>query len=155
MVLDEKKKAPAFNLPDKDGVKLALKDINTKYTVVYFYPKDNTPGCSIEAAGFSKLKPKFDKLGVTIVGISGGNEKSKTKFCNALNLKILLLSDDENFSVSTKYDVYGEKKFMGRTYMGISRVTYVLDENKKIIKVYENVKPPIHPKEVLDFISGL
>jgi peroxiredoxin Q/BCP len=154
MTLDIGKKAPAFNLPDKDGNNIALKDIDAKYTVVYFYPKDNTPGCSIEAAAFSQAKKDFEKLGAHIIGISGGDEKSKTKFCDKLKLNIDLLSDDEEFKTSTKYDVYGEKKFMGKTYMGISRVTYILDENKKIIKVYDKVKPPIHAKEILEFIKS-
>lgn len=148
------KKAPAFNLPNKDGIKLALKDIDTDYTVVYFYPKDNTPGCTIEAQGFNKLLAKFNKLNTTIIGISGGDEKSKTKFCDKHKLKMILLSDSD-FSVSEKYGVYGEKKFMGRTYMGINRQTFILDKDKKIVKIYEKVSPPIHPQEVFEHIKNI
>lgn len=148
------KKAPAFALPDKDGVKHSLKEVKTKYTVIYFYPKDNTPGCTIEAHEFTKLKKEFDKANTTIIGISGGDEKSKTKFCEKNKLSITLLSDAD-FKVSEKYQTYGEKKFMGRTYMGVSRVTYVLDANKKIIQVYPNVKALGHAKAVLKFIKEL
>ena len=154
MVLAIGKKAPAFNLPDKDGTKHALKDIDTTYTLLFFYPKDNTPGCAIESQLMNKAKEKFAKLSCTVVGISGGDEKSKTKFCDKHGLKIAMLSDTD-FSVSTKYGVYGEKKFMGKTYMGISRVSFLLDENKKIIKVYEKVKPPVHTNEVLADLKDL
>ena len=154
MTLTTGKKAPAFSLPDKDGVKHALKDIDSKYTLVYFYPKDNTPGCTTEAVTFTKLKSKFDKADVTIIGISGGDEKSKTKFCLNNKLKVTVLSDSD-FKVSTKYGAYGEKKFMGRTYKGIKRMSFLLDENKKIIKVYEKVKPSEHPTEVLLDIKNI
>lgn len=147
-MLEMNKKAPAFNLSDKDGVKHALKDITSKYTLVYFYPKDNTPGCTTEGLEFSKLKSKLDAEGVTIIGISGGDEKSKTKFCDKHKFTITLLSDTD-FKVSTKYGVYGEKKFMGRTYMGINRVSFLLNKDKKIIKVYNKVKPAEHATEVL------
>ena len=93
-------------------------------------------------------------MNAEIIGISGGNEKTKDKFCNANNLKILLLSDTD-FKISTKYGLYGEKSFMGRKYMGISRVTFILDKNKKIIKIYDKVKPLTHSKEVLKFIEDL
>jgi len=148
------KKAPAFSLPDKDGQVISLKNISTKYTLIYFYPKDSTPGCTLEAVGFSKTKKEFEKLDTTIIGISGGDEKSKTKFCEKNNLTIPLLSDT-NFKVSSAYDVYGEKKFMGRTYQGISRISYLLDKDKKIIKVYEKVNTLSHHKEVLADIQAL
>lgn len=145
-------KAPAFNLPDKNGKKHALKDVAADFTVVYFYPKDNTPGCTIEAMTFTKDLPKYKRLKTTIIGISGGDEKTKTKFCEKHKLKVLLLSDTD-FSVAKKYKCYGKKKFMGKEYMGIFRNTFVLDNNKKVIGVFENVKPPTHSKEVLDFIK--
>ena len=149
MTKNKKKKAPAFCLLDKDEQKVCLKDITTPYTLVYFYPKDNTPGCAIEANSFQKLRADFEKQGITIIGISGGDQKTKTKFCNKNNLDITLLSDTD-FEISTKYDVYGEKSMMGRTFKGISRSSYLLDDNKKIIKVYSKVKPLAHPKEVLN-----
>ena len=151
-MLKEGEQAPDFSLRDKDGKIHSLNGVTSDYILVYFYPKDNTPGCTIEAKDFSRDIEKFDKLNTTIIGISGGDEKSKTKFCEKQNLKILLLSDYD-FSVSNNYGVYGEKSFMGRKYMGISRWTFVLNKNHKIIKIYDKVKPGIHSKEVLEFIK--
>ena len=148
-----KEQAPDFSLRDKDGEIHSLSEVNSDYVIVYFYPKDNTPGCTIEAKDFSRDKKEFDKLNTTIIGISGGDEKSKTKFCEKQNLKILLLSDSD-FSISNNYGVYGEKSFMGRKYMGISRWTFVLNKNHKIIKIYDKVKPGIHSEEVLEFIKN-
>lgn len=145
-------KAPVFSLKDKDGVKHSLKDMDPGFTVLYFYPKDNTPGCTLEAREFSKDKDKYKILGAEVIGISGGDEKSKTRFCEKNSIDITLLSDTD-FKVSEKYGVYGEKKFMGRTYMGITRTTFVLDKDKKIIKVFEKVKPLGHSKDVLKFIE--
>ncbi len=148
------KKAPAFALKDKDGEKYRLADFDADYTVLFFYPKDNTPGCTIEAQSFSKNLKKFDERGVAVVGISGGDADSKEKFCSKHGLKVLLLSDPE-FKVSDKYGVYGEKKFMGKRFMGISRATYLLDEDKRVIEVFDKVKPITHVKELLDYIDEL
>ncbi len=154
MIIEINKKAPAFTLKDKDGIKISLKDIKSKYTLVYFYPKDNTSGCTTEATEFSKYKNQLEKEGISIIGISGGDEKTKTKFVEKNKLKITLLSDPE-FKISNKYSVYGEKKFMGRTYIGIKRTSFLLDENKKIIKIYNKVKPAEHAKEVLEDVKEL
>lgn len=154
MLIEIGKKAPAFNLTDKTGAKIALKDIDTDYTIVYFYPKDNTSGCTLEAKGFEALKAKFKRAGVSVIGISGGTDKTKENFAKKQDLTISLLSDTD-FAISTKYGVYGEKKFMGKTYMGISRITYLLDKDKKVIKRYDKVKPISHAKEVLDDIKSL
>ena len=151
-MLKEGEQAPDFSLRDKDGEIHSLNEVNSDYVIVYFYPKDNTPGCTIEAKDFSRDKKEFDKLNTTVIGISGGDEKSKTKFCEKQNIKVLLLSDSD-FSVSNNYGVYGEKSFMGRKYMGISRWTFVLNKNHKIIKIYDKVKPGIHSEEVLEFIK--
>ena len=152
-LLQTGKKAPAFNLPDKDGTKHRLSSFEEDYFVLFFYPKDNTPGCTIEANQFSAHEKKFSDLNTKVIGISGGDEKSKTKFCTKHKLKTLMLSDTD-FGVSKKYGVFGPKQFMGKKYEGISRVTYVLDKNKKVIQVYEKVKPAVHAKEVLDFIKS-
>ena len=144
--------APDFSLRDKDSNIHSLSEINSDHVVIYFYPKDSTPGCTIEAQEFSKDIEEFNKLNTTIIGISGGDEKSKTKFCEKHDLKILLLSDSD-FSVSNNYGVYGEKSFMGRKYMGISRWTFVLNKDHKIIKIYDKVKPELHSQEVLEFIK--
>ena len=145
-------KAKQFKLKDKDGKTWSLKDFDEDFLVLYFYPKDNTPGCTIEARDFQKSLGQFKRLSAKVIGISGGDEKTKTKFCDKHRLKFLLLSDTD-FSVSKKYGVYGKKKFMGREYMGISRQTFVIDKKRNIIKVFEKVKPLGHAKEVLEFLK--
>ena len=149
----EGKKAFNFNLKDKDDNLYSLNQLNFDFIVIYFYPKDDTPGCTIEAQMFTYDLKEFEKLNTLVLGISGGNNKSKEKFCNKYNLKIPLLSD-EDFSVSKKYLAYGKKQMYGKEYEGIKRVTFVLDKNKKIIKVFEKVVPKDHSKEVLEFIKS-
>lgn len=146
-------KAPDFELKDKDDNVVKLFDIKN-YAVVYFYPKDNTPGCTIEANDFTFYLDEFRKFDTIVVGISGGDSKSKEKFCKKYNLKVLLLSDSD-FKVSKSYGAYGEKSFMGRKYNGIFRNTYIIDKNKKIIKIYENVSAKNHAKEVLRILQKL
>ncbi|MCB0355043.1 MAG: thioredoxin-dependent thiol peroxidase, partial [Bdellovibrionales bacterium] len=138
--LTEGKKAPAFSLPDQNGEMLRLSAIDTEYTVLFFYPKDSTPGCTIEAKGLSDNNSQFKKLGATVVGLSGGDTTSKHKFCSKYNLKVRLVAD-EDFAVAKKYGVFGKKSFMGKTFDGIHRTTFVLDRNKKILKVFSKVKP--------------
>ena len=150
----EGKKAPSFKLKDKDSEIFSLSEFGPDYTVLFFYPKDNTPGCTVESISFSKNAAKFKKLGASVVGISGGDEKTKTKFVEKQNLKIPMLSDTD-FSIAKKYKAYGEKSFMGRKYMGIFRYTFVVDKNQKVIKVFEKVKPPTHVQEVLDYLKEL
>lgn len=145
-------KAPEFSLKDKDSKFHSLKEINSNFIVLYFYPKDSTPGCTIEAQQFNKDLSNFKKLNTTIIGISGGDEKSKTKFCEKHNLKLLLLSDPD-FKISKEYNVYGEKSFMGKRFLGIFRTTFILDKNHKIIKIYDKVNPQAHSEEVLSFIK--
>lgn len=148
------KKAPAFKLLDRDGEQHQLKELLADYSVIYFYPKDDTPGCTIEAQEFTKYLTQFKKLNVNVVGISGGDQKTKSKFCTKHKLQVLLLSDSD-FAVSKKYGVYGEKAFMGKKYMGISRVTYLLDSAGKVLEVYDNVKAKGHAQEILEYIKGL
>jgi thioredoxin-dependent peroxiredoxin len=154
MALQIGAKAYEFSLKDKNGRKLKLKEISSKFIVIYFYPKDNTPGCTIEAKEFEKLKIEFEKIDCKIIGISGGNDESKQKFCDKHKLTIQLLSDND-YLVAKRYEVFGQKSFMGRKYMGINRVTYILDYKKRVIKVYENVSPAVHAKEVLQYLKGL
>lgn len=153
-ILAEGKKAPAFSLPDKDQKIVKLSEIAEDYVVLFFYPKDNTPGCTIEAQGFSRDLAKYKRLNAAVIGISGGDQKSKQTFCSKQKLRITLLSDSE-FSVATKYGVYGPKKFMGKTFQGIHRTTFVIDQQRKIIKLFDNVKPLQHSKEVLEFLENL
>lgn len=146
--------APEFSLKDKDGTPHSLMQVKSKYTVVFFYPKDDTPGCTIEAKEISAALTKFTKSGVTVFGISGGDEKSKKKFCEKFGLKVTLLSDTD-LSVSSAYGCYGEKSFMGRTFMGIMRTTFLLDEKKHIVKVFDGVKPEGHAAELLAAVETL
>jgi len=152
-MLKQGDKALEFSLKDKDGKLHGLKNIKSNFIIVYFYPKDNTPGCTIEAKEFSDLKKEFDKINCEIIGISGGDKKSKEKFVKSCKLKITLLSDT-NFKTCKKYKVYGEKSFMGKKFLGIKRTTFILDKNKKIIKIYGNVKVFNHGKEVLEFVKS-
>lgn len=150
----EGQKAPAFSLRDKDGETYSLKSIESEWLVVYFYPKDNTPGCTTEAVEFSKLLKKFEELGASVIGISGGNDKSKARFCDKHKLKVTLLSDPD-FKVAEKYGSYGEKKFMGKTIVGIHRKTFVLDPDRRIAKIFDSVKAAGHAKEVLSTLKEL
>jgi thioredoxin-dependent peroxiredoxin len=147
-------KAPDFTLPNKDLELITLSKIDADFVVVYFYPKDNTPGCTIETKGFNKDLKAFAKLNTSIIGISGGDEKSKAKFCKAHNLKLELLSDSD-FKIAKKYKSYGPKKFMGKSYMGIFRKTFIIDNKKKIRKIFDKVTPETHSKEVLEAIKEL
>lgn len=147
-------KALNFSLPDQEGVIHSLNNIFAKYIVLYFYPKDDTPGCTIQAKDFTNNLSAFHKKGAYVIGISGSDIKSKAKFCQKYSLKHTLLSD-ENFQVSKSYKVFGEKQFMGKKYLGIKRTTFVLDENKNIIKTFENVSPDNHADEVLSYLSSL
>ena len=142
------KEAPDFSLKDATGKTHSMKDIETEFIVLFFYPKDNTPGCSIEANEFNKHLKDFSKISATVVGISGGDEKSKEKFCRKLDLTLLLLSDTD-FSVSTAYGCYKKKSFMGKSYMGISRETFVIGPDRKVLIHYPKVNPLKHAKEVL------
>jgi len=146
--------APDFTLFDKDNVEHSLSHFQTKYTVVYFYPRDSTPGCTLQAKAFTDLLPTFKKLDAQIIGISGGTAKTKEKFCDKHNILILLLSDTD-FKVAEAYGSYGQKMFMGRTFLGIKRDTYILDENKKVIKIFKNVKAAKNPQEIADFLESL
>lgn len=145
--------APDFILKDRLNKDHQLSKIN-RTKVVYFYPKDSTPGCTIEGKQFSSLLEEFDNIKTTVIGISGGDNKTKEKFCLNHNLKHILLSDTD-FKVSKNYKVYGEKSFMGKKYLGISRTTFILDKNNKIIKIYENVHALGHAKEVLSDVKKI
>ena len=146
--------APSFKTTDANGEPVNLKDFRGKKVVLYFYPKDDTPGCTKEACSFRDAFSKFKKQGITILGVSPDSEKSHQKFTAKYNLPFTLLADTDH-SIADAYGVYGEKKFMGRTYMGIHRTTFLIDEKGKIKKVFEKVKPEDHADEVLGAFSGV
>ena len=141
--------APAFKTTDTNGKSLSLKDFRGQKVVLYFYPKDDTPGCTKEACSFRDGFLKFKKRGITILGVSPDSEKSHQKFTAKYKLPFTLLADTDH-SIADAYGVYGEKKFMGRTYMGIHRTTFLIDEKGKIKKVFEKVKPEDHASEVFE-----
>jgi thioredoxin-dependent peroxiredoxin len=144
--------APAFKTTDQNGAAISLKDLRGKKVVLYFYPKDDTPGCTKEACSFRDAYSKYKKKGITILGVSPDSEKAHQKFITKYELPFTLLADTDH-SIADAYGVYGEKKFMGRTYMGVHRTTFLIDEKGKIKKVFEKVKPEDHADEVLGAFS--
>lgn len=146
--ISEGAKAPRFTLFDKDGVEHGVGKTKADFLVLFFYPKDNTPGCTVESQEFSDALKEFARRGAKVIGISGGDQKTKEKFCSKYALAVDLVSDTD-FAVSRAYGVYGEKKFMGRTYQGIFRTTFVVDKSGTIIKIYSEVTPKGHAREVL------
>jgi len=140
---------PKFELEDSDGNKVKSTDFKGKKHVIYFYPRDFTPGCSTEADEFSRDYKKFKKSGVDVLGISPDDVDSHKKFCKKMGIPYTLLADT-NKEVSKKFGVWGKKKFMGREYMGIVRSTFLVNEKGKIFKVYPKVKAAGHSKQVLD-----
>ena len=147
-------KAPIFKLPSTSKKDYSLKDSIGKYVIIYFYPKDDTPGCTIETNDFNKLLPKFKKLNCEVLGVSKDSLKSHEKFREKYKIKFNLLADEE-IKVLKKYKVWGKKKFMGREFMGIIRTTYLIDKKGKIIKVWDNVKVKNHAKEVLETLQNI
>src|SRR5260221_9822326 len=146
--LKEGDKAPDFTVCDGQGQTVRLKDLRGKKVVLYFYPKDDTPGCTKEACSFRDSFSKFKKRGIEEFGVSLDSEKSHQKFVKKYDLPFRLLADTER-KLSDAYGTYGEKKFMGRTYMGNHRMTFLIDEQGKIKKIFGKVKPEEHAKEVL------
>ena len=145
---------PKFELSDADGNIVKSSDLKGKKCVIYFYPKDFTPGCTIEADEFSKDYNKFQKVGIEIIGISKDNVESHKKFCNKMKIPYILLADTET-KVSKLFGVWGKKKFMGKEYMGIIRSTFLVNETGKIFKVFEKVKAKGHSKEVLEAYTSV
>ena len=153
-MIKENIKAPIFKLPSTNKKNYSLEDSLGKYVVIYFYPKDDTPGCTLETNDFNKLISKFKKLGCDVYGVSKDSLKSHNKFKEKYKIKFDLLAD-EDLKVLKKYKVWGKKKFMGREFMGTIRSTYLIGKKGEIIKVWENVKVKDHAKEVLETLSNL
>ncbi|NJO43462.1 MAG: thioredoxin-dependent thiol peroxidase [Cyanobacteria bacterium CRU_2_1] len=146
--------APDFSLPDGEGNTVALSDFRGQWVVLYFYPRDNTPGCTKEACGFRDAYSSFQSKNVVVLGISTDDAKSHTKFATKFNLPFLLLSDEDG-KVATAYESYGLKKFMGKEYIGITRNTFVIDPDGKIAKIYLKVKPENHAAKLLTELATL
>src|SRR6476620_4376763 len=145
--------APNFAAKDANGETVRLKDLRGQKVVLYFYPKDDTPGCTKEACSFRDAFASFKKKGITVLGASPDSEAAHKKFVNKYNLPFTLLADTDK-AIAESYGVWGEKKFMGRTSMGVHRTTFLIDEKGKIRKIFEKVKPEDHDSEVLEAFAG-
>ena len=153
-MLEEGTIAPDFTLPSDGGGKVTLSQYRGKKVVLYFYPKDDTPGCTTEACNFRDDYSAITAAGAIVLGISPDTAKSHDKFKLKFSLPFTLLSDREH-AVAELYGAWGEKKMYGRTFMGIIRSTFVIDEEGKIVKVFPKVRPKNHSQEVLEVLAGL
>lgn len=147
-MLKEGDKAPEFKVPDADGNIVKLSNLRGQKVVLYFYPKDDTPGCTKEACSFRDSHAKLTRRGIKVLGVSLDSEAKHKKFAAKYGLPFTLLSDTDRV-VSEAYGTYGEKKFMGRTYMGLHRMTFLIDEKGRIKKIFSKVKPEGHAEEVM------
>ena len=150
---DEGKKAPDFKLNDQNEKTISLSDYKGKNVILYFYPKDDTSGCTAEACSFRDDFPKFKKVDAVILGVSPDSVESHKKFVKKYNLNFSLLAD-ENKEVIKKYDVWKEKSLYGRKYMGVERTTYIIDPEGKIKKIFRKVKVDGHNKEVMEALKS-
>lgn len=146
-------KAPDFTLEDKEGNQVSLSDFSGKRFVLYFYPRDNTAGCTRQACAFAAVYKQFENLGVPVIGISKDSVKSHQNFAKKHELPFILLSDPELQAIQA-YDVWKEKKLYGKVSMGVVRSTYVIDENGVIEKAMEKVKPDTNAAEILEYLMG-
>ena len=154
MILSANSQAPDFTLPDESGEEHSLSDYKGKIVVLYFYPKDNTPGCTTEACNFRDDYSAYKNANVVILGVSPDSPRKHTNFKTKYELPFTLLAD-ENHEVCKLYGVWGTKKSFGRTYEGVYRTTFLIDEQGKIAKVFEKVKPAKHSEEVLASIAEI
>jgi len=150
--MNEKKLAPNFRIPSSNNEEFELKKNKNKFLVIYFYPKDNTPGCTNEAKDFSKLYKEFKKLSCEIIGISKDNIESHRKFIEKFKIPFQLLSDEKAITLK-KYGAWGEKSMYGKIFMGIKRTTVLINPKGKIIKIWNNVKVKNHAKEVFTVLK--
>ena len=153
MSKNTQKIAPNFKIPSLNTSVLELKKIKSKYIVIYFYPKDDTPGCTIETNDFNSLLQKFKKLDCLVIGVSKDSIDSHQKFKKKYNVKFNLLADEKKDAIKG-YKTWGKKKFMGREFMGLIRSTFLLKDNK-IIKEWRSVKVKDHAKDVLKFLKSI
>ncbi len=154
MVLEIGKKAPDFELPDQDGRKRSLSSCRGRWVLLYFYPKDNTSGCTREACAIRDLWGDFEDLGVTVFGVSKDSVASHERFAGKYELPHILLSDEEAETIK-KYGAWRKKKMAGREYMGIVRMSYLIDPDGRIARIYRKVKPAEHAAEVLGDVREL
>ena len=153
-MLQEGMQAPAFTLTDKNRKMVSLSDFLGKKVVLYFYPKDNTPGCTRQACAFAAAYSEFEKKNAVVIGISKDSVSSHEKFAKKYNLPFILLSDPELQAIQS-YGVWQEKKLYGKTSMGVVRTTFLIDEHGKIMKVMPKVKPDTNATEVLEILRTM
>jgi len=152
-MVEEGQEAPDFELTSDEGERVKLSQFRGKPVVLYFYPKDDTPGCTTQACGIRDSYDDFGQRGAVVLGVSPDDESSHVKFKQKYGLPFTLLADPEH-TVSELYGVWGEKKYMGRTYMGVERSTFVIDSDGRISKVMRKVKPDTHVERVLQALPG-
>jgi peroxiredoxin Q/BCP len=153
-LIDPGKKAPAFSLPDQEGTKHSLADYAGKPVVIYFYPKDDTPGCTKESCAFQDNLPKFTRSKAQILGVSILDSASKAKFAKKYGLTFPLLADEDH-AMMEKYGVWQEKSMYGKKYMGVARTTYLIGADGKVVKRWDGVKVDGHAEEVLAAVNEL
>lgn len=151
-MIQEGTKAPNFTLNDKDGKAVSLSDFLGKKVVLYFYPKDNTPGCTRQACAFAAAYEGFKNKNTVVIGISKDSVASHVKFAEKYNLPFILLSDPEKVAIEA-FDVWQEKKMCGKVSMGVVRTTFIIDENGIVEKVMEKVKPDTNAQEILEYLT--
>ena len=159
-LVDPGRKAPLFTLPDQDGEKHALRDFEGRTVVLYFYPKDDTSGCTKQACQFRDSLPAFDELDAVVLGVSPDDQASHRKFADKHGLPFTLLADakrnaDDDPTVCAKYGVWQEKSMYGRRYMGVVRTTYVIAPDRTVVRRFDKVKVPGHVADVLDAVRAL
>lgn len=150
-MLTEGMQAPEFTLADKEGKLVSLSDFLGKKVVLYFYPKDNTPGCTRQACAFTAAYSEFERKNAVVIGVSKDSVSSHEKFAEKYNLPFILLSDPELQAIQA-YDVWQEKKLYGKTSMGVVRTTFLIDEQGKMLKIMPKVKPDTNAAEVLNLL---
>lgn len=149
------RQAPAFSLPDQTGTMRSLKDYAGKWVVLYFYPRDDTPGCTTEACNFRDERDAIAELGnAEVIGISKDSVKSHAKFAEKHNLNFTLLSDEDH-AVTEAFGSWGPKKFMGREFLGVHRDTYIINPEGQIVKEYKGVNPKKHAAEIINDLQEL
>ena len=153
-MIKEGQKAPAFSLPSSEGQEVSLNDLRGQPVVLYFYPKDDTPGCTKESCAFQDNLPKFKKSKAAVLGMSVLDSKSKAKFADKYGLKFPLLADEDH-AVMEKYGVWQEKSMYGKKYMGVARTTYLIGADGKVVKRWDGVKVDGHAEEVLAAVETL
>jgi thioredoxin-dependent peroxiredoxin len=153
-VLREGEPAPDFTLTSDRGEAVTLSSLRGKPVVLYFYPKDDTPGCTTQACGIRDAYGEFERAGAVVLGVSPDDESSHVEFRNKYELPFTLLADPDH-AIAEKYGVWGEKKYMGKSYMGINRSTFVIDADGNVKKAMRNVKPATHADDVLTALAGV